>query len=231
MICTFGDTTDVTWWRELQLPTRALIGRDGRYLPADFRAPSFPRPIPRSPTPSTPRSRDETVNQARATIVEALRDSGELIGDTRDITHPVKFYEKGERPLEIVTSRQWFVKTLQHREELLTRGDELHWFPDYMKHRYRSWVEGLNVDWNISRQRFFGVPFPVWYPIDGAGEIDFDRPILPTLDELPIDPSSHVPTGLPRVRPQPAERFHRRPRRHGHVGDELALARDRRPLG
>jgi valyl-tRNA synthetase len=196
MICTFGDTTDVTWWRELQLPTRALIGRDGRYLPADFSGDEFPSREPDSANELYAHVEGRTVNQARAAIVDALRASGELIGDTRDITHPVKFYEKGERPLEIVTSRQWFVKTLEHREELLKRGDELHWFPDYMKYRYRSWVEGLNVDWNISRQRFFGVPFPVWYPIDESGEIDFDRPILPRVDQLPVDPSSHVPDGF-----------------------------------
>jgi valyl-tRNA synthetase len=195
MICTFGDTTDVTWWRELQLPTRALIGRDGRYLPADFSSPEFPSLEPDAANDLYGHIEGKTVNQARATIVEGLRESGELIGETRDITHPVKFYEKGERPLEIVTSRQWFVKTLEHREELLARGEELHWFPDYMKHRYRSWVEGLNVDWNISRQRFFGVPFPVWYPVDEAGEIEFDRPLVPSLEQLPVDPSSHVPDG------------------------------------
>ncbi len=195
MICTFGDTTDVTWWRELQLPTRALIGRDGRYLPADFSSPDFPSLDAEAANELYGRIEGGTVNQARATIVDALRQSGDLVGETREITHPVKFYEKGERPLEIVTSRQWFVKTLEHREELLARGEQLHWFPDYMKYRYRSWVEGLNVDWNISRQRFFGVPFPVWYPINEAGEIEFDRPLVPSVDELPIDPSSHVPSG------------------------------------
>jgi valyl-tRNA synthetase len=195
MICTFGDTTDVTWWRELQLPTRALIGRDGRYLPADFSSPDFPSLEPGAANDLYTRIEGKTVNQARAAIVDALRESGALVGDTREITHPVKFYERGERPLEIVTSRQWFVKTLEHREELLERGEELHWFPDYMKHRYRSWVEGLNVDWNISRQRFFGVPFPVWYPVDETGEINFDRPIVPGFEQLPMDPSSHVPDG------------------------------------
>jgi valyl-tRNA synthetase len=195
MICTFGDTTDVTWWRQLKLPTRALIGRDGRFLPADFSTEEFPSRAPDEANTFYSDIEGKTVNQARATIVEALRTSGELIGDTRDITHPVKFYERGERPLEIVTSRQWFVRTLEHRDELLRRGEELHWFPDFMKHRYRSWVEGLNVDWNISRQRFFGVPFPVWYPLDRDGVIDFDRPILAPVETLPVDPSSHTPAG------------------------------------
>jgi valyl-tRNA synthetase len=204
MICTFGDTTDVTWWRELQLPTRSLIGRDGRFLPADFTSTEFPSLEPDAASALYAQIEGTTINQARATIVDALRTSGALIGDLREIVHPVKFYEKGDRPLEIVTSRQWFVKTLEHRAELLTRGEELRWHPEYMRHRYRSWVEGLNVDWNISRQRFFGVPFPAWYPVDANGEIDFERPLLAELDRLPVDPSSDVPTGyLESQRDQP----------------------------
>ena len=195
MICTFGDTTDVTWWRELHLPTRALIGRDGRFLPADFSSPEFPSLEPEVATALYSRIEGSTINQARTTIVDALRDAGALIGELREITHPVKFYEKGERPLEIVTSRQWFVKTLEHRAELLARGDELKWHPDFMRHRYRSWVEGLNVDWNISRQRFFGVPFPAWYPVDDNGEINFDHLITADDEKLPVDPSSDVPSG------------------------------------
>ena len=195
MICTFGDTTDVVWWRELSLPTRALIGRDGRFLPADFGGTDWPCRDVEAARAVYAELEGRTVNQVRAAVVDALRTSGQLIGEPRPITHPVKFYEKGERPLEIVTSRQWFVRTLAHRDELLARGEQLRWHPDFMKHRYKSWVEGLNVDWNISRQRFFGVPFPAWYPINAQGEIAFDQPILPALDQLPIDPSSDVPSG------------------------------------
>jgi len=210
MICTFGDTTDVTWWRELHLPTRALIGRDGRYLPADFASDQFPSRNAAAAQDFYTTLEGKTVNQVRAAIVDALRESGELIGDLRPITHPVKFYEKGERPLEIVTSRQWFVRTLEHRDELLARGEQLHWHPDFMKHRFSSWVEGLNVDWNISRQRFFGVPFPAWYPMDEHGDILFDTPLLPRVDQLPIDPSSDTPEGYhPDQRNQPG----------GFVGD------------
>ena len=196
MICTFGDTTDVTWWRELSLPTRALIGRDGRFLPAEFGSPEFPSQDAAAANVFYAGLEGKTVNQVRASIVEGLTQSGALIGELKPITHPVKFYEKGERPLEIVTSRQWFVATLKHREALLKRGEEISWHPDFMKHRYKSWVEGLNVDWNISRQRFFGVPFPAWYPTDASGAIDFDAPILPEISELPIDPSSDVPKGF-----------------------------------
>ncbi len=196
MICTFGDTTDVTWWRELSLPTRALIGRDGRFLPAEFGSPEFPSQDAAAANTFYAGLEGKTVNQVRASIVEGLTQTGALIGEIKPITHPVKFYEKGERPLEIVTSRQWFVATLKHREALLKRGEELSWHPDFMKHRYKSWVEGLNVDWNISRQRFFGVPFPAWYPTDANGAINFDAPILPELSELPIDASSDVPNGF-----------------------------------
>jgi valyl-tRNA synthetase len=195
MICTFGDTTDVIWWRELSLPTRALIGRDGRFLPADFASPDWPTRDREAATSFYAQLEGRTVNQVRATVVDALRESGALIGELRAITHPVKFYEKGERPLEIVTSRQWFVKTLEHREELLARGEQLKWHPDFMRHRYKSWVEGLNVDWNISRQRFFGVPFPVWYHLDESGAVDFEHPILADAANLPVDPSSDPAPG------------------------------------
>jgi valyl-tRNA synthetase len=197
MICTFGDTTDVVWWRELNLPTHALIGRDGRFLPADFADESWAVRDPESAQEFYDREQlGKTVNQARAAVVDALRDTGGLLGELRPITHPVKFYEKGERPLEIVTSRQWFVRTLEHRDELLARGEQLVWHPDFMRHRYKSWVEGLNVDWNISRQRFFGVPFPAWYPVTDDGEVNFDLIMLPDVDHLPVDPSSDVPTGF-----------------------------------
>ncbi len=199
MICTFGDVTDVTWWRELRLPTRALVGRDGRFLPATFGEGDYPSLDAAAANALYAQLTGRTVNQVRAAVVDALRASGDLIGEPTAVTHPVKFYEKGERPLEIVTSRQWFVETLAHRAELLARGEELHWHPDYMRHRYRSWVEGLNVDWSISRQRFFGVPFPVWYPIDEAGVIDFDSPLLASLESLPVDPSTDVPTGYDEV--------------------------------
>jgi valyl-tRNA synthetase len=195
MICTFGDVTDVTWWRELHLPTRALIGRDGRMMAADFGDEGWPCRDVEGALTRYSMIEGRSVKQARSIVVEQLREAGSLIGEPRAITHPVKFYEKGERPLEIVTSRQWFVTTLAHRAELLERGEQIQWHPDFMRHRYRSWVEGLNTDWNISRQRFFGVPFPVWYRVDDAGEILFDEPLLAELDRLPVDPSSDVPTG------------------------------------
>jgi valyl-tRNA synthetase len=109
------------------------------------------------------------------------------------------FYEKGDKPLEIVTSRQWYIRNggrdEELREALLERGRQLAFHPDFMRVRYESWVAGLNGDWLVSRQRFFGVPIPVWYALDADGEPDHDHPLLPDESQLPVDPSSEVPAG------------------------------------
>jgi valyl-tRNA synthetase len=195
MICTFGDTTDVTWWRELNLPSRALIGFDGRM------ATETPEWI----TTDTGQAAYEQVaglapKQAQRKIVELLIESGEMLGEPRPITHPVKFYERGSRPLEIVATRQWYIRNGGRddalREALLARGQELRWHPDYMYNRYQNWVGGLNGDWLISRQRYFGVPIPVWYRLDGEGTPLYDEILTPDHDQLPIDPSTNCPAGF-----------------------------------
>jgi valyl-tRNA synthetase len=191
MICTFGDLNDVTWWRELQLPTRAIVGWDGRIL-AD--------PPPGVPAQPYDELAGKTMFSAQQRTVELLKESGDLEGEPKPITHPVKFFEKGERPLEIVTTRQWYIRNggrdPELRDALVARGKEIQWVPEHMRHRYENWVEGLNGDWLISRQRFFGVPFPVWYRLDTEGEPDFSDPLLAPEASLPVDPSSDVPDGF-----------------------------------
>lgn len=194
MCCTFGDLTDVQWWRELQLPTRSIMGRDGRIL----------RETPEWITSSKGRATYEelagkTTFSAREAVVAGLRTAGDLDGEPVPTQRKANFYEKGDKPLEIVTSRQWYIRnggrdeTL--REALLARGAELGFNPDFMRVRYENWVGGLNGDWLVSRQRFFGVPFPVWYALDADGEPVYETPLVPTEDQLPVDPSSDVPTG------------------------------------
>jgi valyl-tRNA synthetase len=195
MICTFGDTTDVTWWRELSLPVRTVVQRDGRLRDVAWGDQGWESADPASAQVAYDELAGKTVKQAQKRIVELLQDAGKIDGEIRPITHPVKFWENGSRPLEIVTSQQWFIR-YPPKDEMLARGKELAWWPDFMRVRYENWVNGLIGDWNITRQRFFGVPFPVWYPIDDDGVTDFLAPILADEAMLPIDPTTTVPPGF-----------------------------------
>jgi valyl-tRNA synthetase len=195
MICTFGDVTDVIWWRALSLPVRAIIQPNGALKPIAWGAEGWESVDAGRAQQAYDQLANLSAAKARVKIVELLKESGALIGEPRPITHAVKFYEKGDRPLEIVSSRQWFIKTLDFREALLDRARELKWHPPYMQARLENWINGLNGDWCVSRQRFFGVPFPVWYPVLEDGSRDYDRPIMPPEDRLPIDPSTDAPDG------------------------------------
>lgn len=194
MICTFGDQTDVIWWRELDLPTRTVIGRDGRLL-AEAPAADLFTDAGRA---AYAELAGKTVFSAKAAMVELLRASGDLIGDPKPTTHAVKFFEKGDKPLEIVSTRQWYISNGARdealKQRLLDAGKEIAFHPDFMRVRYDNWVGGLTGDWLISRQRFFGVPIPVWYELDADGERT--RVIVPDEASLPVDPSSDVPPGF-----------------------------------
>lgn len=202
MCCTFGDITDVQWWRELDLPMRAVLGKDGRILSEtpDWLPSEKARAIYQEMA-------GKTVFSARKLLVEMLEESGEMLGTPQATSRITNFFEKGDKPLEIVASRQWYIRNGGRdftvpgheqplRQELLERGGELKFHPDFMRVRFDNWVEGLNTDWLISRQRFFGVPLPLWYRVDEDGEVLYDEVLVPEQEQLPLDPTIDVPSGF-----------------------------------
>lgn len=199
MICTFGDTTDVIWWRELGLPIRPVVRHDGRlerditWVAAGAGGP-WESVDPEAANTHYAELGGKTIFTAQKNIVELLTSTGKMEGEPRPITHPVKFWENGKKPLEIVTSNQWFIR-YPPAAEIIERAKGLEFHPEYMRVRFEDWANGLQGDWNITRQRFFGVPFPIWYPIDEHGDVDYLAPIPATEDDLPVDPTTVAPAG------------------------------------
>jgi len=191
MVCTFGDQTDVQWWREQKLGMRQIIGKDGRLQAADFQS-SVNQSLAEE---NYAKIQGKNVKQAQKLVVEMLQAGGFLKSPPKPINHAVKFYEKGDRPVEILTTRQWFVKLVDKKDKLIEYGHQVKWHPEFMEARYKNWTENLSIDWCVSRQRFFGVSIPVWYPINAQGAVEFEKVILPSREQLPIDPMSDVPPG------------------------------------
>jgi len=223
MVCTFGDQTDVEWWRAYSLPTRQIIGRDGHLMSMEFvavdgapktshletledgrevvvslgAARTVPSLNPDAANAVYAEMQGKYTKQAQKRIIEIAEERGDILDrPAENITHAVKFFEKGDRPLELVPTRQWYTKIMDKKDALIAQGQKIQWHPDYMAKRYAHWVEGLNQDWCLSRQRYFGVPIPVWYRIDEHGEVRYDQRLLPTADQLPIDPLSDTPAGF-----------------------------------
>src|SRR5665648_951650 len=200
MCCTFGDLTDVQWWRELQLPTRSIIQRNGRiqdetpeWIPTEAGRALFAECAGR------------TTFAARTAIAAALRVSGDLEGEPTPTQRKANYFEKGDKPLEIVTSRQWYIRNGGRDDELraalIARGRQIHFHPEFMRTRYENWVNGLNGDWLISRQRFFGCAIPLWYPLDAGRDRVVVVGLAVGVEQLPVDPFVDVPPGY-----QPSQR-------------------------
>lgn len=188
MCCTFGDTLDIEWWNTHKLDTKIILDETGHIIKREFDENCLDKNLAYS---NLDKIIGLSVFDARRKTVELLKNEN-LILKEKEILHLVKSAERSGAPLEILMLPQWFVKTLDHKQKLLEQVDKISWHPDSMKIRLTQWINGLCFDWCISRQRFFGVPFPVWYlKKDGS-------PIFADIDSLPIDPVKDLPKGYNR---------------------------------
>ncbi|MCZ6783070.1 MAG: class I tRNA ligase family protein, partial [Proteobacteria bacterium] len=203
MVCTFGDATDVIWWRDQQLELKQIVGRTGRLEQVRFGTDGFESLDPDAANAAYAELVGKSVKQAQARVVELLRDSAgsatgrgaPLQAEPESVQHPVRFYEYGKRPLEYIPTRQWFARLLDKKDALLAKGAEIQWHPPYMGARFRDWTANLSIDWCLSRQRYSGVAIPVWYRLDGEGRRDYENPIVAEPEQMPADPMIHTPSG------------------------------------
>lgn len=171
MCCTFGDQTDIEWYKKHNLPLKTVIGKDGRM------------------TKDSGKYEGMTVKDARKAIVEDLKNAGLLV-NRKEITQTVNVGERSNEPVEIIHSPQWYIKYLDKKDHFKRAAKDITWHPEHMRHRLDNWIDGLNWDWSISRQRKFGVPIPVWYDKDG-------NVYYADESQLPVDPLKDKPLNAP----------------------------------
>lgn len=174
MCCTFGDQTDIDWWRKYKLPLKNILTQDGKIVD------------------SVKNYGGMYIKQARRQIIEDLQELG-VVDKIEEHTHEVQVHERCGREVEYTVMKQWFIDVVNHKEDFIAQGNKINWYPKHMQSRYNEWVENIMWDWCISRQRYFGVPFPVWY------EKETGKPVFAQVDELPINPLTQKPRGYENV--------------------------------
>ncbi|MBN8542810.1 MAG: valine--tRNA ligase [Alphaproteobacteria bacterium] len=201
MCCTFGDDTDKEWWDKHKLQTRVILNKYGKLDPALLKAAGIADAqieLIQNKKTSNP---DPKNLGARETIIALLKDAG-LLTEQKPITHAVKCAERSGAPLEILPSEQWFVRVMDKKDALTAKAKECNWNPEWMRVRMEQWIEGLSQDWCISRQRYFGVPFPVWYEL-GVDDLEaFAQPIklvYASSEQLPVNPLVDSPSGYQKI--------------------------------
>ena len=169
MCCTFGDQTDIEWWKKYNLPLKYIFTNNGRIID------------------SISKYGGMKIKEAREQIIKDLQAGGFVV-KIEELEHEVQTHERCGKEVEYSIMKQWFIDTMTHKDDFIRIGNEIKWHPDHMHNRYNEWVENIMWDWCISRQRYFGVPFPVWY-CKNCG-----NPIFAKIDDLPVNPISDKPS-------------------------------------